>query len=497
VRIPLDGLLANGELVEAEGRPITDAGRVAFLRDLSYTGDGTLVFGLLLPGAGPLIATITPPATTAGAARTQAVRQARLRVLLPPRGSLPGPGELVDALPPLLALGPHRLLFFAGLSRADLNEEGLFAIDPSQPADPIPAEAVAVTRLTAPSGGVYDGFSDTAEYLLNPPSVFSDGQGENVVFRSRLRGAAGGFGVFQWTGSGAPTAVRLSADPNQVRRWEAGRSRLVYLLAQETSGRSSLLRRPAPGAPLEPLPAAAALTAIEDFVLTRDGSLFAFGADATGPGLFRVDRAAPERVPGVRQGVPLPAFADGTPARGAFDLLPAAGETGSRVELQRDSRRGVLHFTVGVLANGSRLKGLFRYDPARGRVETLAVESLEATSRNNVTVTTLNSLGEFRQTSAAWTAYAVQQGGRWQIARARTITDRSGTRIDNEVIVREGLRLSDGQTLQTLDAHALLRAQGRTDRQGPVFALSDTGDVAFWASDGTTWGLYQVRAPGP
>ncbi len=157
----------------------------------------------------------------------------------------------------------------------------------------------------------------------------------------------------------------------------------------------------------------------------------------------------------------------------------------------------MLHFTAGVLSNGSRLKGLFRYDPARGRVETLAVESLEATSRNNVTVTTLNSLGEFRQTSNGWSAYAVQQGGLWQIVRARTIANRSGTRIDNEVIVREGLRLSDGQTLQTLDAHAVLRAQGRSDRQGPVFALSDTGDVAFWASDGTTWGLYQVRAPGP
>jgi hypothetical protein len=46
-----------------------------------------------------------------------------------------------------------------------------------------------------------------------------------------------------------------------------------------------------------------------------------------------------------------------------------------------------------------------------------------------------------------------------------------------------------------LDAGPLLDHEGLPLRNGPVFTLSDAGEIAILASDGTKWGIYPIPAP--
>src|SRR5205823_11054990 len=54
-RVPLGGTTPNATLLAGEGTDLPGADRVALLQLLSYTGDGTLVFSGLLPGAGSIV----------------------------------------------------------------------------------------------------------------------------------------------------------------------------------------------------------------------------------------------------------------------------------------------------------------------------------------------------------------------------------------------------------------------------------------------------------
>src|SRR5207244_344205 len=62
-----------------------------------------------------------------------------------------------------------------------------------------------------------------------------------------------------------------------------------------------------------------------------------------------------------------------------------------------------------------------------------------------------------------------------------------------QTIVQEGQKLPNGTQIKVLDAGPLV--QQETDpvfHNGPVFTIDDAGNLAFLASDGQAWGVYQV-----
>ena len=182
--------MANATLVAEEGADLPGADRVAILRSLDYTADGTLLFGGLLPGAGSLVATVTPPRPAGTAARTAAV--ARIQAGAPAVAPLLAIGQPLDrpdrrllaVLGRFVALGADRQLLVARFSLRDGTVgEGLFSLARNGQ-----VQAIAVTGDAAavPAGARFAGFGDTSGYTLNPPAVSLSSKRRQRVSRSTL-----------------------------------------------------------------------------------------------------------------------------------------------------------------------------------------------------------------------------------------------------------------------------------------------------------------------
>lgn len=518
-QVLLDGTLADGSLVSEEGAELPGGNRLAILRDLSYRADGTLVFGGLLPGAGPLVATVTPQAATASAVRTQSVQGVTVAPLLAMGDDLGAGRKLKAVLSPPIALGPDRQLLTARFSQeGGPGGEGLYAIGRDRQ-----AQAVALTGGTAlGSAAPFSGFADTnlataalpadcstvsaLFRLLGAPSVSPDG---NVVFKARLdRGGASSFGVFQWSG-GDPVTVGLADampdtlavlpddhPPYDLMRWVAGPAGRAYLMARPAGGGPRLYRRAAPdpsptGLELLVLPGVtpvtgaspAPLTYLSDFVVSGDGSVFVSGGAVGSPGIFRVDTA--RLTPVVTTGQPVPRLADGRELRGlAF---------GSRFGLMPDSARGALLFRADVVSGDTVRRGLFRLGPQG--LETVLVEGVGIAGARDLTVETLSDSLD-RQSANGTTvfaAFSTKDG--WTLFRSRVIRDSQGnvTSVAAAPIAQEHGSLPGVPGFAALDPSPLLNLACRA---GPLFSVNDSGGVAFLASNGQRWGVY-VLPGGP
>jgi hypothetical protein len=510
-RVPPGGTISDATLLASEGTDLPGADRLALLQLLSYTGDGTLTFSGLLPGAGSVVGTVagaSSPSTAgpkiASAVRIQANQPPTVTPLVAIGQPLDRPDRTLLALTgPLVPLGSDRQLLVARFTQTGgAIGEGLFSV-----AKTGPVQAIAVTGDPAPgSGGAsFGGFSDTATAVLNPPAVSNDG---NLVFKARL--ASGGttsFGVFQWNGTALtmvglsnpnPDNLALTSDdlgPYSFPRWSAGLSGSAYLMEQhQTHSAAQVTRLFEHGAGgLSPLvvpgttkiqgSGAGTLGNLLDYVLDGSGSVFLSGVSGSTSGLMALQPSG--LAPMVAQGQSIPpiagADASGRVFDGTFSLVP-------------DSARGDLVFIAGVAKRGDTTRrGLFKRN-ATGGIDTVLVEGLGVVGARNVTVDTLAS-SSIRQTVNHTTASAIQSGGRWEILRTTAVTDSHGaTTFTTVVVAQEGQPLTAGAHVVSLDPSALLDLPPTS---GPVFALNEAGDVAFLASDGQHWGVYLFSDAGP
>jgi hypothetical protein len=265
-QIPLLRTLADGRPVAPEGAVVTGTGKLAQLRALSFRADHTPDTLALLPSAGPVIVPSAPAAGIAGVARTQALHQAALQPVLATGDPLGlGASESLEyVLPPLLALGTNQQLFVARFQEAGAGREGYFTLGPgTQHVQPV-RSPIAATSMGATAGTNFNHFSyaNTSPMpdlnILDPPSIFSDGSGLNVVFKALLNGKPGTSlmttvlsGVFEWNGSNAVNAAGLWTGPTPLtlEHWAAGKAGVAYVQARDAS-RSHLYRSAVPGAPL-------------------------------------------------------------------------------------------------------------------------------------------------------------------------------------------------------------------------------------------------------
>ena len=379
VRVPLGGKLADGSLVADEGAEVPNAGRIAMLRDLSFQADGSIVVNGLLPGAGPVIASVprTGARSQAVGAGVAAIASATARiqaVSVTPLLTIGQPMAPVDRLllaliGPLQPMGTDRQLVVARYSQPDgLNGEGLFTVDKNRLVQAVAATGDAATAMaTTP----FSGFADTEQESVNPPAVAADG---NLVFKARLTwGTAESRGVFQWNGAGSSTVAVSEPNPDELRvlptdqgryaldRWMAGTSGTAFLMARPEGGKARLYKRNlgpvAPGSPIQWLvvpnvtpvngPTPVTLTQMTEFVLDGAGKAYVAGATALSQALFRVDgEGAAARLTSIAaQGQAIPPPLDGTNVQGftfsgVFTLLP-------------DSARGALMFRAEVTKPGS------------------------------------------------------------------------------------------------------------------------------------------------
>jgi hypothetical protein len=144
-------------------------------------------------------------------------------------------------------------------------------------------------------------------------------------------------------------------------------------------------------------------------------------------------------------------------------------------------------------------RGLFRLN-TQGALETLIVENVGMTGARDVSFTSLSSEVP-RQTVGGTTAFAVHDEQGWMIYRSQPVRDARGQPVTDSrgnptfqttLIVREGQPLADGRRLKTLNASPLVSPTNDLYRSGPIFTLNDAGDVAFFASDGQRWGVYEL-----
>jgi hypothetical protein len=504
-RVPPGGTLANATLVTEEGADLPGAGRVAILRSLTYTSDGTLLFGGLVPGAGSIVATVTPPHSPSIAARAHTAAAARIQAGAPMVAPLLAIGQPLDRPDRILqavlgrfeALGSDRQLVVARFSQTGgIVGEGLFTV-----AHNGTVQAVAVTGDPAPglAGVQFAAFSDSTAYTLNPPSVSMDG---SVVFKARLdQGGTPTFGLFQWNGTSLlnvglanpnPDNLALTPDdqpPYSFDRWSAGPGGSAYLMERHETRSAVPETRlfehfPVGLAPLvipglTPVAGgglAGPLVNLLDYVLDSAGNVFVQGTAGGVPGVLSVGPAALSPV--VRQGLALPAPADGTNVQGlVFD---------GNFSLMPDSERGALLFRAGVTPQGtppSGRQGLFRLSPQG--VQTLMVESLAVGGSRDLTFGTLATTPD-RQTISGITAFATFNSGHWSIFRWKA--------GQTTLVAQEGGTLPGGAHVVSLDPGPVLDLPPGA---GPVFTLNQNGDVAFLATDGTRWGIYLFSNTGP
>jgi HYR domain-containing protein len=495
-QIPLLGTLADGHPVAPEGAVVSGTAKLAQLRALSFRADHTLDTLALLPGAGPVIVPTAPSAGIAGVARTQALPQATLQPVLATGDPLGlGASESLEyVLPPLLALGTNQQLFVARFQEAGAGREGYFTLGPgTQHVQPVKSP-IAATSMGATADTLFNHFSyaNTSPMrdlnILDPPAIFSDASGLNVVFKALLNGKPGTSlmttvlsGVFEWNGSNAVNAVGLSTGPTPLtlEHWAAGKAGAVYLQARDAS-RSHLYRSAAPGAALQLITAAEALADLNNFVLSSDGAtLYVYAKDQSrAAGLFRVDPAQNSPMPlvttvgRVLQGQPVPPALDGSNVSG----LTFSGD----FTLDTALARGRLYFYATLQAGGSNSKrGLFLLDPSGQSASLLLVGALAESSARTVTQIAFPPAGAVSNTRSTL-AYPYQIGTRWAIGRTRNGTP--------QLIAQEG-----PSGFAVLDASLLLSTPDHPFAPGPVFALGEDDAVAFLASDGKRWGLYRVR----
>jgi hypothetical protein len=488
--------------VAEEGADLPGADRVAILRSVTYTADGTLLFGGLLPGAGSLVGTITPPRPVGTAARTAAV--ARIQAGPPAVAPLLAIGQPLDRpdrrllaiLSRFVALGADRQLLVARFSLSDGSVgEGLFTLARN---GPVQALAVTGDAAAAPPGARFAGFGDTSVYTLNPPAVSSDG---SVVFKAKLdQGGTPNFGVFQWNGTTItsvgltdpnPDNLALTPDdlpPYDLDHWSAGPGGSAYLMERHRTRTAVPVTRlfehfPTGLAPLV-VPGLTPVTGqvvgpladLFDYVVDSAGDVFVQGAAAGTQEVLAVRPAG--LAPVVTQGQPIPAPLDGTDVRGLV--------FGGSFALMPDTARGVLLFRGGVTRQGtpeSGQQGLFRLSPQG--VQTLMVESLAVGGSRDLTYGTLATTPD-RQTVNGTSAFATFGSGRWTIFRWRA--------GKTTLVAQEGGSLPGGAHVVSLDPGPVLDLPAGS---GPVFTLNDAGDVAFLASDGTRWGIYLFSDTGP
>jgi hypothetical protein len=509
-QVPLTGTLAdNGVPVVPEGYPVADAGRVALLRELSYRADGTLAAYGLMPGAGPMVAPAPPPAQTASLFRIEAAPPPSGIVPLVADGDPLGGGELRCVVPPLVAVGTDRELFGARTSQTQLpDHEGLFTVSAAT------KELVARNRDPVPdrTGAFFNGFADTRFadtqglpdkrlFTLSPSSVGPNGQ---LVFKAEVdRGGApaGGqlplFGIFQWSSGGMPSTIGLSDDPFApgdrlpyvIDNWAAGPSGLSFLLVRSDGGKGPgrLLvsgASPKPAAALgpgTPVTGGTPLTDLTGFVLNRGNTLFVTGATAGGAGVFR-DMAG-SLVPLALQGMPVPAFSDGTPTAGytfagSFQLLPST------------ARGAKLLFRAMVQKPGGAARlGEFEWSADAG-LQSRSIVGVEVTGERTLAADMLGdtTLELQNGNGTAVSAYLSDQGG-WVIVRSRV----SGGNVVSETIAQDAKGTDpNGRRFVVLDAGPLLDQEGLPPHSGPVFTLNDAGEVALLASDGKKWGIYSI-----
>jgi hypothetical protein len=505
VRMPVGGTLAQGELLSPEGQPVTDAGRMATFLGLSYQGDGTLVYSGLMPGGGPVLipATANQPTTAgvgSGEIHTEAVTAGTPVVPLVATGDSLGSGVLQTLIPPLLSLGTDRELFVARLSASNSStapgQEGLFTIRRNKQTA---AESVAVTPRPAVPGAVYDGFADTGLVVLSPPSAFADTQSTNVVFKALLaRGNSNPTGVFQWPGAGDPSAVALSdvalvpGDPlpYSLERWAAGQGGLAYVLARTAAGKARLFA--GSGSSLKPIVEAAttrvtsggALTDLSDFALAGGGNLFVAGTATSGPGVFMVGQNQVTTI--ALSGTPAPPLPDGRGSglvfANTFQLVPGpiSGDL-------------IFRATVHRPGDAQLARGEFSY--RQGRVETRIIESIGVAGARNVPVQAIADAFPSQSANGVTVSATFSSKEGWVIFRSQLNRDKTG--ITTDVIAQELHGTQSGtQRFTSLDAGPLLARDGQPSHPGPVFTVNDNGDVAFLASDGKTWAVYQVAGRG-
>lgn len=502
-RAPLDGKPEEIRLVAEEGADLAGAERLALLRDFSFAADGGLAVGGLMPGAGPLVVAVPGPASPTrggrppaarpanGVARTQATPPGPFTPLLAIGQPLDRPGRrLLAILGRLIALGSSQQLLVARFSQdGGTPGEGLFTVDRNGL-----VQVIAVTGDPVPglAGAQFAGFSDTATYTVNPPSVSLDG---NLVFKAHLKlmDGTGTDGVFQWRGTVItaiglsqpnPDNMKLTADdqpPYDLFRWAAGPSGHAYLIERHQTrlatrvarlfdhATASLAALVVPGVTPVLGGSPTSLNDLSDCVINNAGTLFVQGGG--GPGLASVLAVGPSGLtPLARQGQQIPTPADGTPVQGLF--------FSSRFELQPASANGPLLFRAGLArldGSDSGMRGMFRVD-SQG-LKTLLVETLQTDSART---TTLGTLGDSpKQARNGIVVVATFWAGRWTITEFRE--------NQTTVVAQDGQTLMPGKHIMSLDPSALLNLPPGS---GPVFTLNDAGDVAFMASDGRRWGIY-------
>jgi hypothetical protein len=333
--------------------------------------------------------------------------------------------------------------------------------------------------------------------------------------------------LFQWLrATGAVLRLMSEHDPVQLspsdaesipfrpERWEAGPAGTAYVQATPGGGDSYLFRcslRAADGAvQVEPLVvpgqtpvtgrSPTRITRMIEFATDRAGGIYVLGETGANPGLFRLDLSRKALEPMIMAGETLPRFADGREISGAVFQ--------GQFTFSRDSARGQLLFRA--LASSRQWEyarqGLFRLN-AQGALEAVIVEQVGVSGARDVTISTLSSELE-RQTANGMTAFALSDDeGRWSIYRSRPVLDAMGRpildsrgipRFETKLIARDGQAMGDGRRLVALNAMPLLSRERLSLRRGPIFALNDAGDVAFFASDGQRWGVYEFsdRAAG-
>jgi hypothetical protein len=512
---PLESKLMKGaSLLAAEGDKVPDADRVAILRDLSYTENGTLIFSALLPGAGLVVASLNPGDSAGDVVSTQAVHSAPAVSLLLSGDDLGGGRRFLAGPTRLAALGPDRHLLMARYSRGSGGAgEGLFSIGASGSPQTLAAQD-DTAFLDDPAHGVvamqFKGFgyaladSGSGSYSYWSPSVSSDGR---LVFKAELRrGETTNTGLFYWNGTGGSVRVALADErlwqgdlpPYSLEHWAVSASGRIFLQVHSAGDRARLLQREAVDrqstAALQPVAGADTLKELLDFTLGGDEGIYAYGRNTTGGlGLFRLDRAS-TALSAMRQDAGLPLSLQGGVVPGLFNL------DASPVQLMPASTRGLIYFLAGVsTSSGARpVQGLFRYDPATDSLRTVLVEGLSVDGSREVAKGTL-ALGTIYQSVKGTTVVAYQGAdGRWELVRSRPVRNASTGQLvrDNDgnlvfqttTLAREGDQLPDKTPVQSLDPSRDLNLQTST---GPVFAVSPTGDVAFLASDGNRWGIYQ------
>jgi hypothetical protein len=538
-RVPLGGRLERADdLVAAEGDSLSFPAQLVAIRDFYFTSDQKLIFDTLIRRwlvVGQMVATLTPRASTAGVARSQAVQDdvpAPLQVKLV-KGDVLGDGRtLTRVLSRLVSMGSDRHLFVAEFSHRTGTGEGLFIVTATDSRNKR-FQPVAVTGITPPGvpGARFAGFGDPDpnKRVLTPPAVSADGQ---VVFKVRLeRGSTTTFGVFRWDGKTVTLVGLTNPDPDNLkgsdedrppylfRRWAAGKSGRPYFLAEHQTRSGASMARLFGGSATGMTPmvvpgrtavagSTAPLVNLFDFVVNQDDTLFVHGTrvgdrNRLTPSVLAMGSKGLEKVVG--QGDPVPSLVKDKPLGlvfdGSFTLIP-------------EWARGDLFFLAGTWKPdnaGSKRSGIFHRAPD-GRVETILLEGLgvegarsvdyvvigtSATQQSDGSVRTLALAQEQQEGVGTFAFSARSTDGQWAIYRARLVQDPATGQVSTRLVLvaREGqaVTLTDGTTVTftSLDPSLLLR---RPAGSGPDFRLNAAGEVAFRASDGKAWGIYRLSA---